>query len=108
MRYGPNDKFWIVTDPKPESTLADVLFETTLRGLQRQFAGGLTIDENPTIFTDYDEAKTDANNRMVAMRISRVVVSEQGKAKLEDVRRIELHDGDGNVMFGAELPDKPD
>jgi hypothetical protein len=37
MRYGPDDKFWGVVDPTPVSELGDVLFETTLHGLELQF-----------------------------------------------------------------------
>ena len=25
MRYGPDDKFWVVIDPKPHSTLDDLV-----------------------------------------------------------------------------------
>jgi len=55
MRYAPHDKFWVVTDPTPVSTLTDILFETSLAGLERQIRGGLTIADNPTIFTDHAE-----------------------------------------------------
>ena len=34
MHYGPDDKFWLVIDPTPRRTLWDVLFETSLRGLE--------------------------------------------------------------------------
>ncbi len=57
MRLGPDDKFWLVVDPTKISTLADILFETTLRGLELQFKGGLTAAENPTIFTEKAEAE---------------------------------------------------
>ena len=68
MRFGPNDKFWVVTDPTPISTMADILFETSLAGLDRQFRGGLGIDANPTLFTDRDEAEADARQRLGALR----------------------------------------
>jgi len=60
MRYGPDDKFWVVVDPTPESEMGDLLFETSLRGLDLQFKGGLTMAQNPTIFTDQQEAKYEA------------------------------------------------
>ena len=37
MRYGPDDKFWVVVDPKPRSTLEDLVFEASLRDLELQF-----------------------------------------------------------------------
>ena len=41
MRYGPDDKFWVVVDPKPDSTLDDLVFKASLRDLELQFRGGL-------------------------------------------------------------------
>ena len=35
MRYGPDDRFWVVTDPTPESELVDICFEASLRVEQR-------------------------------------------------------------------------
>lgn len=64
MRLGPKDKFWVVTDPAPRSELADVLFESSLEGMRLQFKGGLTIEENPTIFTDRGEAEVEAKLRL--------------------------------------------
>lgn len=64
MRIGPDDKFWVVTDPTKESELEDIVFQTTLRGLELQFKGGLTIAANPTIFTEEDEARIEARQRL--------------------------------------------
>jgi hypothetical protein len=66
MRCGPNDKFWMVIDPTPRSELADVLFETTLRGLALQLAGGLSMDRNPTMFGGREEARREAEQRLAA------------------------------------------
>ncbi len=55
MRIDQHDKFWVVVDANSLSKLCDVLFETTLRGLELQFRGGLTCAENPTIFNDRTE-----------------------------------------------------
>ena len=52
MRLGPTDRFWVVTDPTPESEEADIVFETDLVGLERQFRGGLTAAHHPALFTD--------------------------------------------------------
>jgi len=35
MRYGPNDKFWVVVDPTPDSTIEDILFQASLKDLDR-------------------------------------------------------------------------
>lgn len=57
-RYEPDRApFWVVLDPLPTCELVDVLFETTLRGLERQFKGELTMHRNPTVFTDRREAE---------------------------------------------------
>ena len=47
MRYGLDDKLWVVVDPTPQSTLGDILFQASLRDLSLQFKGGLSVDENP-------------------------------------------------------------
>ena len=59
MRIGPDDKFWVVVDATPESEMGDILFETTLRGLDLQFKGGLSMEQNPTIFTDHQVAEIE-------------------------------------------------
>lgn len=64
MKIGPDDKFWVVTDATPISELADICFETTLRGLELQFRGGLSMDSNPTIFTSKEEAEKAAKKRL--------------------------------------------
>ena len=74
MRYGPDDKFWVVVDPKPNSTLDDLVFEASLRDLELQFRGGLQIDENPTLFTDRQEARLEAYGRLTAMRASQAIL----------------------------------
>ncbi|MBK8009739.1 MAG: hypothetical protein IPK13_00115 [Deltaproteobacteria bacterium] len=61
---GPNDRFWVVTDPTRDSTLADILFETTLAGLFRQIRGGLSNEQRPTIFTAEVEARAEATKRI--------------------------------------------
>jgi hypothetical protein len=68
MRIDPKTPVWVVTDPGPDSALADVCFETTLDGLRLQFAGGLTMDDRPVVFTTEDEAHTDAQGPPVTSR----------------------------------------
>ena len=57
MRFGPDDDFWVVVDPTHESQLEDAVFKATLRRLELQFKGGLTMDRNPTLFPAATEAK---------------------------------------------------
>ncbi len=64
MRFGPKDKFWVVTDPSPLCVLGDVLFAASLTELYMQFRGGLTLDQNPTLFTDQAEAEVEAKARL--------------------------------------------
>ncbi|MBU1951126.1 MAG: hypothetical protein KJ927_20610 [Candidatus Eisenbacteria bacterium] len=66
MKYGVDDRFWLVVDPGPESEEADILFEASLRSLDLQFKGGLTMDRNPTLFTDRKEAEIEAFGRLMA------------------------------------------
>ncbi|MBI2931107.1 MAG: hypothetical protein HYY16_05610 [Planctomycetes bacterium] len=104
MRYGPDDKFWVVTDPTPESEAADILFQASLKDLELQFKGGLTMDQHPTLFTEKAEAEVEAYGRMVAMRASRAIARRVAEGKpLNGANRIEVLDGNGKVLFEAEL-----
>lgn len=51
MKIDATTRLWCVTDPTPHSTLPDILFATTLDGLRLQFAGGLSMDDHPAVFT---------------------------------------------------------
>ncbi len=100
MRIETDQKVWVVVDPQPKSELGDVCFEASLRELERMFRGGLTCDENPTIFTDGEEAKGEAQKRLVArdaaVAIVRTVENVEG---LEGVDRIQLLDAKGRVTL---------
>jgi len=104
MRFGPDDKFWVVTDASPESELDDLIFQTSLRGLELQFRGGLTMAIKPTLFTEEAEARIEAYGRLVAMRASQVIarLAANGKA-LNLADRFEILDGDGKILFEADL-----
>ena len=103
MRYGPDGKFWCVTDPRPDSELADICFETSLRSLERQFRGGLTIGDNPTIFSDRAEAENEAHLRMVAMRAADAIKDAAPEQSMRDAARVALLDRDGKVLFESDL-----
>ena len=103
MRYGPDDELYVVIDPTGYSEMGDILFTASLRGLYLQFKGGLSLDRNPTIFTDQREAQIEAYGRLLAMRASKAIARWGTLASLEAVSRIELLDADGNVLFEADL-----
>ncbi|MBI2192050.1 MAG: hypothetical protein HYU36_08705 [Planctomycetes bacterium] len=105
MRFGPDDKFWVVVDPTPVSELGDILFETTLHGLELQFKGGLTMAQNPTIFTDQQEAKYEAFGRLTAMRAAQAVLRAGRENPEARVDRIEIYGADGKLVFEANLGD---
>ncbi|MFQ5845799.1 MAG: hypothetical protein ACE5JG_12520, partial [Planctomycetota bacterium] len=91
-------------DPTPESEMGDILFEASLRGLELQFKGGLTMAQNPTMFTEKAEAEIEAYGRLVAMRASRVIAQQAAEGKpLESAHRIEVLDANGKVLFEADL-----
>ena len=73
MRFGPDDKLWVLTDPTRESEVGDVCFETTVRGLLLQLKGGLDIERNVTLFTEKGEAEVEAFGRLTAMRASQAI-----------------------------------
>lgn len=64
MRFRPDDKFFVVVDASPISELGDIWFESSLRNLMNQFRGGLTLEENPTIFTSQGETLREARRRL--------------------------------------------
>jgi hypothetical protein len=107
MRFGPDHKFHVVVDPGTESELADILFEASLRDLDLQFKGGLTMAEHPTLFTDKGEAEVEAYGRLVAMRATLAIARSGVGEKLQEATRIEIIGPDGTVVFSADLPDRP-
>jgi len=57
-------KWWVVVDPKPTSTLADLVWETTAAGFGRACVGGPTLEENPEIHATREEALDDLDRRL--------------------------------------------
>jgi hypothetical protein len=104
MRLGLDDQFWLVTDPTRESEEGDCVFETSLRKLDLQFKGGLTMDRNPTIFTRENEARVEAFGRMTAMRASRVISDRLRSGEDVDLPlKIKIHGADGEILFVATI-----
>jgi hypothetical protein len=103
MRYGPDDKFWVVTDPTPESELGDVLFEASLTDLELQFKGGLKMESNPTLFTEKGEAENEARARLVARNITQAFRRATGGTSLLHAKLVRLFDEDGEVLFETDV-----
>lgn len=104
MRYGPEDRFWVVTDPGPRSELADCCFETSLADLHLQFKGGLTMASNPTLFTDRAEATAEAHGRLVARDTACAIAARVAEGlPLEGAARVQVRDAKGKVLFEADL-----
>jgi hypothetical protein len=81
-----------------------VCFEASLRELERMFHGGLSCDENPTLFSDGEEAKGEAHKRIVARDAAvAIVLNVENVEGLEDVDRIELLDAKGRVTLTLTL-----
>ena len=104
MRYGPDDKFWVVTDPKDNSELGDIVFQASLRDLDLQFKGGLQIEENPTLFTDEKEARYEAYGRLTAMRARQAILRAGRENPGTRIDRVEIYGDDGSLVFEADLP----
>ncbi len=103
MRIDAKIPFWVVTDPiGPQSTLPDVCFETDLAGLRLQFAGGLSMDQRPTLFTTQEEAQEDARNRLTVWRIARQIRIDRRLPEGEVVR-VTLHDQAGQVLYEGDV-----
>ena len=104
MRYGPKDAFWMVTNPTPTSELADICFETSLENLALQLKGGLSMDADPTMFTDRTEAELEARCRLVAMETSHAI---RGMAAdgipLDGARRVQVLGEGGKVLFETDI-----
>ncbi len=108
MRYGPDDKFWVVVDPTPLSTLGDIVFEASLRDLELQFRGGLRIDEHPTLFTDRQEARREGRERLTAMRTAEAILRACHETPNARIGRVEIYSTDGELMVRAALPPEVD
>ncbi len=104
MRYGPGDKFWVVVDPTPDSETGDILFQASLKDLDLQFKGGLTIAENPTLFTDEQEARYEAFGRLTALRAAQAILRAGRENPDTRIDRIEIYGADGKLVFEANLP----
>jgi hypothetical protein len=59
---------WIVTKPTPVSTLGDLVFYADLKGLGRQFLGGLTPEEIVGAYDNQPEAEQAGQAALMQVR----------------------------------------
>jgi hypothetical protein len=102
MKIDATTRLWVVSNPTPHSILPDVCFETTLDGLRLQFAGGLSMDDDPAVFTSEEAAYEEARNRLLVARLARQIRIDRRVAQ-DEVVRVTLHDKDGTVLFEGEV-----
>ena len=104
MRFGPNDKFWVVMDTTPDAINGKNVFQASLRDLELQFKGGLTMAQNPTLFTDEKDARMEAFGRLTAMRAKRAIEQQVAEGRIHGLpQRLEILDGAGKILFEADL-----
>jgi len=57
MKTSRVDSIWIVTRPTQVSTLADIVFQTSVPLLANQFRGGLSADDIMGVYLNEQEAR---------------------------------------------------
>ena len=102
MRIDADTPLWVVTDATRHSDLGDVCYETTLAGLRLQFAGGLTMEQHPVLFTDEDDAHEEAKTRLLVRRVAERIRIER-RLPADEVFRITLHGEDGSVIWRGDV-----
>ena len=102
VKLGTDTKVWVVVDPTERSEMADICFEASLRKLELQFRGGLTCEQNPALFTDREEAETEAYGRLVAARVSQALARQASEGRLTGPCKVVIHGADGSVVFEAD------
>ena len=103
MRFSSRDEFYVVTNAKPESSLGDVCFRTNLEGLVNQFRGGLTFEDNPTIFSEKEEAEQEAHARLAAMKAMKAMLASGAAVPLKNAKVIKVLGADNKVILEATL-----
>lgn len=63
MKYSASYKWWIVTNPRPESEIGDICFEATIGDLALMVQGGLDVTDC-AFYTDEVKAKSEAISRI--------------------------------------------
>jgi hypothetical protein len=97
----------MVTNPGPDPELADICFETSIENLALHLKGGLSMDADPTMFTDRAEAELEARCRPVAMETSHAIRAMAADGiPLTGARKVQVLGEGGKVLFetSCEVP----
>jgi hypothetical protein len=101
------DRFWVVTNPTPESEIGDILFETDVRGFILQVRGGLDEDRRPRIFADRESAEADALARLAVVRGLSAIAGGVVRGDVRNAARLTLLDDAGEVLFETKIERLP-
>ena len=63
---------------------------------------GLSMDDDPAVFTSEEEAYEEARNRLLVARIARQIRLDRRVAE-DEVVRVTLQDRDGTVLFEGDV-----
>lgn len=102
MRIDADTPLWVVTDATKHSDLRDICFQTTIEGLRLQFAGGLSMDQRPVLFTDEAEAHEEAKTRLLVRRVAERIRIER-RLDADEIVKVTLHDTDGKILWQGEV-----
>lgn len=79
-----NYRFWVTTNPSPQSTLADCVFDTDAAGFARQVRGGLDEAHEPRWFTTEAQAYLDLAERCDKLSHALAVLRDRAREAAED------------------------
>ena len=104
MRFDMQTTLWLVTDPRPESTVQDILSRTSMTGFIGLIEGDQVSEtDNPALYDDAVAAEVDAQARFFALRLRRAIQAAAKPEALRDASRVEFRDGTGNLLFDAKV-----
>ncbi len=103
MRFEATYTFWVVTDPGPDSDLADCCYKASLHDLYLQIKGGFAMDGHPTLFTDETEARAEASRRLWARELTAAIREAPRILPVDSVRKLRLMDGTGKTVLDIDL-----
>jgi hypothetical protein len=84
--------------------MEDIIFQAPLKDLELHFKGGMKIEENPTLFTDQQEAKYEAYGPLTAMLAGQAILRAGRENPETRIDRIEIYGADGKLVFETDLP----
>jgi len=75
--------FWVVTNPTKDSTHADVVFKTDLKGMMQQIGGGLRERDIAGLYKNEHTAKVKGHKLLHAHGINGCPVGQKWNSKTE-------------------------